>query len=97
VTLNNHAANRKAQSYAMRLSREKRIKEAAQPFRIKSRPRIFDRDENRVIILEPCPHLQHPISIRSVIHCLNCILLGGPSGAREAYLTGQASVTAACR
>ena len=45
VTLNNHAANRKAQSYAMRLSREKRIKEAAQLFRIKSRPRIFDRDD----------------------------------------------------
>ena len=74
MTLNDHTANRQSQSYAMRLCREKRIKDAAQLFRIKSWPRIFDREDNCVAILESCSHSQHSISIRSAIHCLNCVL-----------------------
>ena len=74
MTLNNHPANRQTQSYAMRLCREKRIKYAAQLFRIESWPRIFDRDHDCIAIVERCSHPQHPISIRRGIHCLNCVL-----------------------
>ena len=74
VTLNNHTTNREAQSYAMRLSREKRIKDAAQLFRIDSWPRIFHRDDNCISIVKARSHPQHPISICSIIHCLNCVL-----------------------
>ena len=74
MTLNDHTANRQSQSYAMRLCREKRIKDAAQLFRIKSWSRIFDREHNCVAIVECCSHSQHPISIRRGIHCLNCVL-----------------------
>ena len=74
MALNNHAANRQSQSYPMRLCREKRIKYAPQLFRIESWPRIFDRDDNCIAIMEPCSHPQDPISIRSVIHSLNCVL-----------------------
>ena len=69
MTFNNHPANREAQSYAMRLSREKRIKDAARLFRIDS-----DRDDNCISIVKACSHPQHPISICSVIHCLDCVL-----------------------
>ena len=74
VTLNNHAANREAQSYAVRLSREKRIQYAAQLFRIDSWSEIFDRDDNCISIVKACSHPQHPISICSAIHRLDCVL-----------------------
>src|ERR1700722_14951404 len=74
MTLNNHPANREAQSYAMRLSREKRIKDAAHLFRIDSWPRIFHRDDNCISIVKARSHPQHPISICSVIHCLDRVL-----------------------
>ena len=53
MTFNNHPANRQSQSYAMRLCREKRIKDAAQLFRVNSRPRIFHRDDNCIAIVKP--------------------------------------------
>ena len=73
MTLNNHAANRETQPYAMRLCREKRIKDAAQLLRIYSRPRIFDRDHYCIASVEPRCHPEHPVSIRG-IHCLNRVL-----------------------
>ena len=62
VTLNDHTTNREAQSYAMRLSREKRIEDAPQLFRIDSWPGIFDRDDNCISIVKVRSHPQHPIS-----------------------------------
>jgi hypothetical protein len=73
VALNNHAANRKTQPYAMRLRREKRIKDVAQLMRVDPRPRIFDRDHYSIAIVEPRSHPEHPISIRG-FHCLNRVL-----------------------
>jgi hypothetical protein len=74
VTFNDHAANRQSQSYAMRLCREKRIKYAAQLFRIESWPRILNRNDNCIAIVERCSHLQHPISIGVLSIVLNCVL-----------------------
>ena len=74
MTLNNHTTNREAQSYAMRLHHQKRIENTAQLFRIYSWPGTFDRDDNCISIVKARSHPQHPISICSIIHCLNCVL-----------------------
>src|SRR5262245_17162442 len=74
MMFDNHPTDCQSQAHAMRLCREKCTEYAVETFWINSWPGISHCYSYRIMTVELCSHLQHPIAIGRGVHCIDRVV-----------------------